>query len=203
MKKMICMMLAFLLMLSCSAWAEEDWYLDTALELAGKMGELAKDDAYIQMMTSQTFACMEPLKTAVFSDVVSAYRCELPDEAGVRVLLKMISGWEMSDAALQYQTMGLPKLPLTLYAGTLSSEILAATSMLTYSMTYVAPEGFVPCLYVLELDGAYVGAAFMKTGEETVTVQVQPLFAKEGGTFEDVLDGLNSVLIPMEVEQVR
>lgn len=201
MKKFLMLLLALAMMI-CPAMAEEsDWYLDTAMELAGKVGELAKDDAYIELMSSQTFASIEPLKAADFGKMISAYRCELPDEAGVRVMMQAASG-KLSDAALEVQISQLPKFPLTMYAAKLGSEAMSVSVILTYKQTYVMPENFEPCIYVIELDGAVVSAAFCKTGEDTVTVEVQPLFGKDEGTMEDLLNALVEDNLPIASEKV-
>lgn len=202
MKKLLIALL-MLAMLGCPALAEEEeWYLDTAMELAGKVGELVKDEAYHQLMTSVEFECLETLKAADFETLFSAHRCTLPDEAGVRVLLKAVAGWELSDAALETQISTLPVLPISLYIGKIGSDELAASSMMTYRRTCIEPANFAPCIYVLEMDGAAVAVAFCKTGEETITVSAQPLFMKTEGTISDLLNELVSGNIPMEVEKV-
>lgn len=203
MKKLF-MTLLVLLMLGCPALAEEaDWYLDKAQELAVKVGVLAKDESYFQMMTGQSFDCAELLKTADFEKMVSAYRCTLPDEAGVRVILRLVSGGEMSDAALDWQIRSLPETVLTMYAGKRGADELAVASMLTYSRTYIAPENFEQCVYVLELDGAIVGVSFSRTGDETVTVSARPMFVDENEGIADALDSLTAFGgIPVLIEQI-
>lgn len=201
--KRVLMILLVLALLGCSAMAEEgDWYLETAVEFAGKVGELVKDDAYVQSMTGMELECLEPLKTADYSKMVSAHRCKMPDEAGVRVLLQAMTGWEMSDAALETWVAKIPVLPITINNGNFGSDELAASTLMVYSRTCAASEDFAPCTYVLELDGAVIGVAFCATGEDTITISAQPLFGEEGGTIDDLLSTFASAGFPMEVEQV-
>lgn len=202
MKRMLMLLLVFAL-LGCSAMAEEgDWYLETAMEFAGKVGELVKDDAYVQSMTGMELECLEPLKTADYSKMVSAHRCEMPDEAGVRVLLQVMTGWEMSDAALETWVAKIPVLPITMNNGKFGADELAASTLMVYSRTCSAPQDFAPCTYVLELDGAVIGVAFCATGEDTITISAQPVFGEEGGTIGDLLSAFASGGFPMEIEKV-
>lgn len=201
--KRFLMLLMALVMLSCPALAEEvDWYLETALEHAGKVGELVKDETYHQLMTSMEFECIDNIKAADFETLISAHRCTLPDEAGIRVLLKAVAGWELSDVAMNVQIATLPELPISLYIGMIGSNELAASTLLRYSRTYTAPENFEPCTYVLEMDGAVVAVAFCETGTDTMTVSAQPLFAKEDTKIDDLLEDFVGGNIPMEIEKV-
>lgn len=201
--KKILLTLLVLMMAASPALAEEmDWYLDNALELAGKVGELALDDGYHQMMSGREYECMEILKSADFAKLISAYRCSMPDETGMRVIFNAAGGWGMSDAALEMQIAGMPLLPITMYAGKNGADELAASVMLKYSRTCIAPEGFEPCAYVLEMDGAVVGAAFCKTGEDTVTMTAQPMFIREGWTMDDLLAAFTADSLPMEIEKI-
>ena len=202
MKKFL-LMLIVAAAIVCPVLAEEsDWYLDMALELAGKVGELVMDDGYHRMMSGREYECIAGLKAADFTKLVSAYRCNMLDEDSLRAVFKVTGGWEMSEAALEMQVSSAPLLPITMYAGKNGADELAASVMLKYSRTFAAPENFESCAYVREMDGAVVGVAFSKTGEETVTLMAQPMLVREGWTIDDVLEAFAEDSLPMEIEKV-
>lgn len=204
MKKLIAILLAVFMLCGCAFAEQEDWYLATAAEHALKVGELIKDEAYMEMYApSMGFDCLTSARNADFGTMKSAYRFQLPDAAGVRVLLQLMSGGELSGAALERTTAGLPSLFITMYMGMQSAENLAAASIATYSRTYIMPEGFEPCFYLLELDGAVVSVAFSATGEDTITVNAQALFPSEAeDTIEDILNDLTNGMMPLAYEKV-
>ena len=74
MKRMFAAAVALALFCTGLAFAQEetqedDWYLETASELARCVGELAGDEAYMQMMTSNPFDILAPLQEADFASV--------------------------------------------------------------------------------------------------------------------------------------
>ena len=66
----------------------------------------------------------------------------------------------------------LAAMPSSLLNGQAGAEWLAAASLLTVSETFLMPEGFVPCIVLLDYGTeADAMVVFTQTGRETVTAQ--------------------------------
>lgn len=186
MKKVLAGMLALMLLLGGVALAEEDGYLNNAMTLAGKVGELARDDVYQDSMSGMSFDCIEALKEADFTELKSAWRCEFPSENVLRTFIATDESADISEAGMERLLTSLPLAVLTMYNGRQSQEAIASASILTYTRTYRMTEGFEPSIYLLELEGAMVGVAFSATGEDTITASAMPVFIGEGQNVEQV-----------------
>lgn len=192
MKKFLSILLAILL-LACPALAEEEnWYLETAKELALSMGELAKDEAYLASMTSASFDCLEPLKAADYENIVSAWIYAVPPVDGVLALLGAAEGAKMSRTAMDYLNTRFAATIPTLYNTSFGSqEGLAAATMLSYSRSFSIPESFDPCIITLELDKGAIAVSFSQTGDDTITATACPLFGPADASPADMVQDLN------------
>lgn len=203
MKKWIAMLMA-LIVLCVPALAEEDWYLTTAGELTEAVGELVRDEVYQESMTSMHLDCVAAIQDADFATVKRAYRTAFPVQK-IRDWIKSqgqdLTG--LTDAAWDRIVVSVPQMMLSMYNGRQSVDAVAASSIISVSRTYVMPEGFESCLLILELEGAVVGAAFLATGEDTVTVVVQPLFCPANETAEDVLRQFREAKALCDFQQIK
>ena len=200
MKKLIAGMLALLMLLCGAALADEDGYLYNGMVLAEKVGELAQDDAYRAAVTGRNLDCADSLKKAVFSDLKSAWRCEFPEDEVTKLLFE--NEPELSEAGKERMLTQLPSEIFSSYNGLMGTDELVAGTVLTYSRTYRMAEGFGPCIYVLELEGAMVGVAFVATGESTITASAMPIFYEEGSSAEQVIDGLSMGELQLSFEKI-
>lgn len=200
MKRWLAALLALMLLAMGTAVADEDGYLSDARTLAEKVGELARDEAYQDNMTGADFDCIEALKEADFSALKNAWRCDIPAESLMRMLTE--AGGTLSEAGMERLMALLPSTILTMYNSRQGTESVAASSILTYACTYRMSEGFEPCLYVLELEGALVGVMFTATGEDTITATAMPIFPGEGQGAEQVIDDLSAEEFPLTFEKI-
>ena len=178
MKRMFAAAVALVLFCTGLAFAQEetqedDWYLETASELARCVGELAGDEAYMQMMTSNPFDILAPLQEADFASVTGAWRIRIGE--GMISLMGTLDG--MSQTGRESLNSNMP----------------------SYSM----PEDFEQCALILRFDGAQVGVAFMQTGEDTITATAYPLFLAEDSSLEESIEAISQGDVPlMAVEKL-
>lgn len=204
MKRMFAAAVALALFCTGLAFAQEetqedDWYLETASELARCVGELAGDEAYMQMMTSNPFDILAPLQEADFASVTGAWRIRIGE--GMISLMGTLDG--MSQTGRESLNSKMPSAILNQWNAYVSVEAVAASTMLAYTRTYSMPEDFEQCALVLQLDGAQVGVAFMQTGEDTITAAAYPLFLAEDSTLEESIEAISQGDVPlMAVEKL-
>ena len=204
MKRMFAVTLALALFCTGLAFAQEetqegDWYLETASELAQCVGELAGDEAYMQMMTSNPFDILAPLQEADFASVTGAWRIRIGE--GMISLMGTLDG--MSQTGRESLNSKMPSVILNQWNAYVSVEAVAASTMLAYTRTYSMPEDFEQCALILQFDGAQVGVAFMQTGEDTITATAYPLFLAEDSTLEESIEAISQGDAPlMAVEKL-
>ena len=188
------------LLLCGAALADGDWYLDNGMMLAEKVGELARDDVYLSSMGGMSFECIDWLKNADFTVLKSAWRCEIPGEDAIRTIVG--SEAVLSEAGMEKMWRMLPSAVPTMFNAKQGTEAVAASSILTYSRTDQMAEGFVLCIYILELEDAMVCAAFDATGEDTITAFALPIFFEEGLSVEQVIDGFSMEELSLSFEKI-
>lgn len=195
------LILSLMLILSLSAAAEEQygWYLQTAKELTSQVGELAADDAYLEIMGAPDLSCAEDFRQADFDAPISAWYYTVPPIKGMLALMGGVS----SDTALEYLESQIPSSAITMYNGKFSADRLAAATVLSYSRSFLLPDGFEPCIVALELDRGAVAVAFAQSGDGIITATAQPLLTDETLSPRDAATGLNSTFplrAPIELE---
>lgn len=204
MKRMFAAAVALALFCTGLAFAQEetqedDWYLETASELARCVGELAGDEAYMQMMTSNPFDILAPLQEADFASVTGAWRIRIGE--GMISLMGTLDG--MSQTGRESLNSKMPSAILNQWNAYVSAEAVAASAMLAYMRTYSMPEDFEQCALILRFDGAQVGVAFMQTGEDTITATAYPLFLAEDSSLEESIEAISQGDVPlMAVEKL-
>ncbi len=204
MKRMFAAAVALVLFCTGLAFAQEetqedDWYLETASELARCVGELAGDEAYMQMMTSNPFDILAPLQEADFASVTGAWRIRIGE--GMISLMGTLDG--MSQTGRESLNSKMPSAILNQWNAYVSAEAVAASAMLAYMRTYSMPEDFEQCALILRFDGAQVGVAFMQTGEDTITATAYPLFLAEDSSLEESIEAISQGDVPlMAVEKL-
>ena len=204
MKRMFAAAVALALFCTGLAFAQEetqedDWYLETASELARCVGELAGDEAYMQMMTSNPFDILAPLQEADFASVTGAWRIRIGE--GMISLMGTLDG--MSQTGRESLNSKMPSAILNQWNAYVSAEAVAASTMLAYMRTYSMPEDFEQCALILQFDGAQVGVAFMQTGEDTITATAYPLFLAEDSSLEESIEAISQGDAPlMAVEKL-
>lgn len=201
MKRLICLVLVLLCLTSVSFAEEENRYLDIAGELAKCVGILAKDTGYQSLVAAPHFEGLEEMAQADFETVISAYSIKIPEMKLFRFLLGISEEETMEDFSWEYMCSQAPMSVLNIYIGRLGAEALAMSSMLRYARTYEMPEGFEPCIILLEMDGAMVGTGFAKTGENTITASAVPFLSSEDAG--EIAEQLLGNVFPLNIKKIR
>lgn len=183
MLKRVALLLAAMLLIG-SAMAEEsenDWYLDISMQLARDVGELAGDEAYIALVLPSLLGDEETsaLNQADYTTLESAYRLTLPDVAELAELAGLPEGVQLSEMGLWMLETMIPDSILFSYVADKEIDSISRMSALSVTRTHTMPDGFEPCVYILEFDHALIGVAFSQTGEDTVSVVAKPLSGDE------------------------
>lgn len=196
MKKILSVLIAVILFASVPAFAE-NWYLDRAVVMAERIGVLAGDKVYIEMyMTTpdDIAGIIEGAAGQSFSDPVRARMLVMPSEKMTANLLEWIGAAEgaqferMSVAAKEELMKKLPGIFASAINARRSATWLAASTVLCTVDTHVMPEGFEPCVLLLEYEGDYsVAVSFAKTGTNTVSASASMI---PSGTLESLTEDL-------------
>ena len=99
MKKLLALLMAALMLTGAALAEEDDWYLDTAEELAACVGELAGDEAYQQLMLDLEFEELDALKDVDYTAPVAAWRIEWSAVGDLLLALySTVEAGDLSDA---------------------------------------------------------------------------------------------------------
>lgn len=200
MKKLLAIVLAILISLSIPAFAEEEnWYLNTAKELAIMVGEFSRDEGYQEMMGGH-FDVIDTIKTADFENILSAWRYGSPATDSMVSLLSIASNTPMCEAAQKYLADRFLGTIVSMHNSRYGAENLAAATVISYSCTYVMPDDFAPCIIALELDHAAIAVSFIQTGDDTITATACPLFGSADESFSETVQSLNGPM-PMLIKK--
>lgn len=187
MKKCFALLMALALTLCAAACAvaeaapvlaDDSWYLETALDLADKMGSLADNEAYVELFIGMGE------DTDGFADIMAQLNGLEPDEVVTYAFREdalegLANAYQMDEVSIK-----LAEPVMDILARRMSSSLgsllnshvggtlwLAISNALACTETYIIPEGFAPCALFLRYDGqeAAILVTFTQTGEETIT----------------------------------
>ena len=203
MKRLAALFLLLTLWACPAARAEEDWYLETAEELAACMGELVRDDLYRkQQLLYANSPAVASLISADYQSPVNRWSIPLSDALAGDVLALFGLVGAQSEFGME---------PLLLRATTLlisnaiqedrSMDAMTARDAYSFTRTCRMPEDFVPHYCLLEFDHALLAMAFVPTGGDCVTVTVSPVFVNEGTSGEDVAGMIRNPLSMLDAEE--
>ncbi|MGI6174407.1 MAG: hypothetical protein ACOYI8_11025 [Christensenellales bacterium] len=182
------------------AVAEEDPLLAISMEMVANVHALASDAGYMGMygfMSDQEY--IPTFAEADCADLRQAYSLKIP---GVNLLMLLAGGTKMSEA-------GRIKAKRTLYSslssywnGSKGSSAMTDATLLTWSHSYAAPEGFGDCAWLVDCSGAIYHIAFVETGENIITATASPIFLDEGETIDTVLESFREQNPTLSLSQI-
>lgn len=205
MKRIVCWIIAVLCAMPCALGegSIQDWYFEVGAQMTKELGVLVSDEAYVEMYMAADLDCVDVLREADYEQVLEAYYYKMPSMLLMKLIMNLAEDEKMSDIAWELFEMRFPQMILSLYGGSKGSEALAATTMMTFSRTFSEPEDFSAGLLLLVVPDGMAGVAFTKTGDDTVTATIQPVFLMESGAEETIEAIESSSLIPMKAEKIR
>lgn len=218
MKKAIALILLLALLIPCAALAEDDWALAKAKDLARHMQKLAGDEAYVSLLGMQgAIDLAREMTEADFSEPAAIWRVAIPS---AQELYDMISGIRSEDDDLQALTsmtdLGFRELAGRLPSSAISSVMGSAlsgddsftgwmmlSSMLSASRGYAEPEGFEPCLLLMDFPGRFgVAAVFSRIGDGVVYASAQPVPAGLMASAQGQIDELEAAGIHLDIRRI-
>lgn len=203
MKRFLSLFLLIVFLLCPPATAEEDWYLETAKELAVRMGELVQDELYqYQYLLCEDSPAFASLKATDFQNPSDIWSIPISGElAGEIFALYGITGAQ-SEFGMEQLLLHMTTLLITNgIQEDRSYDAMLVQSAYAFSRTRRMPENFAPHFCLLEFDHALLAVAFTATGESCVTLTVTPVFVSEGTTGEAVAGMLRAPLSMLEEEE--
>ena len=158
--------------------ADDGWYLETALDLAEKMGLLADNEAYVELFIGMG------QDTDGFADLMAQLSGLEPDEVVTYAfredaLKTLAAAYQMDEVSVKLAEPVMEMLARRM-SGSLGSLLnshvggdlwLAISNTLALTETYIMPEDFAPCALFLLYEGqeTAVLVTFTQTGVETIT----------------------------------
>lgn len=153
--------------------AEQDWYLEKAAILTGRLYELISFEGLVEVYTSQeeVISLIGSWRTAMESEPVSVKGYDLPP-------VELISEFtpEMKNipaVLLEKIERSMASLLVSQINGMMGVNFLAASTIPTLSEGYIMPEGFRPCVILYEYENICVSVSFTQIGEQVVSATVQ------------------------------
>ena len=198
MKRFLSLFLLIVFLLCPPATAEEYWYLETAKELAVRMGELVQDELYQrQYLLYEDSPAFASLKATDFQNPSDIWSIPISGEI---FALYGITGAQ-SEFGMEQLLLHMTTLLITNgIQEDRSIDAMLVQSAYAFSRTRRMPENFAPHFCLLEFDHALLAVAFTATGESCVTLTVTPVFVSEGTTGEAVAGMLRAPLSMLEEE---
>ena len=219
MKRFIALLLAALLAFPCAALAEDDWAVTEAKALAQTLWKLSNDPHYVETMMALPDArtLAEELAEADFSEPSAVWRVAIPGAQELYDMLQKAHSVDddfeaitaMSDLAFREIVRRLPAiavssaLSMALSQDENPSVWLAFSSILSTGSGCVEPEGFEPCIVLLDYPGRFgVAVAFNRIGEGVVSTTAQPVPSGMMARVQGMLNELENAGIRLDIRRI-
>lgn len=153
--------------------AEQDWYLENAAALTGRLYELISFEGLAEVYTSQeeVISLIDSWKTAMESEPISVKGYDLPP---VELISEFTPEMKNIPAVLLDKIeMSMASLLVSQINGMMGVNFLAASMIPTLNEGYIMPEGFRPCIILYEYENICVSVSFTQIGEQVVSATVQ------------------------------
>lgn len=201
---LICLILCVCFLCGSCASAEEKSLQKIAAELINDLHELANDEAYLEA-TASSISYYKPyfasIAEADLTDMKSIVSVKIP---GTGLLMLITGSAKMSRPGREKALQSIYRFG-TIINARYGSDALAASAILTFSRTYLAPEFFSNCCWLVDCGDAIVCVSFIETGDGIITATAEPLFLSEGKTMDDLKKEIRSsipiaLFIPVKPE---
>ena len=214
MKKLLIAVLALAL---CGAMltglAEENWYVQQALEQADELRALAGDANYINMMTptQDVIKLASDFSGIDISHPTSVYSLRIPDEQEINEILTRLSALDESLAVISTLSDQARKALIRRMSGGLASMLaarqsvgwVALSSALSTGRAFIEPEDFQPCVLLIEFAGDFaIMSSFTRTGEGVAAASTQIVPAGTMETVSEPLNMLKSLGVELDIQQI-
>lgn len=197
MKKLIAALIA-LMLIALPALGEGEWYITRANELAQQMSALANDEAYISAYYSSELGALREYASADLTQPIAAWRIDMPAGSEWANAIKSELDSDFDETALDAIHAMIGNMLFTMVISSHGSDAMIVNSLLTVDKSERLPDDFSEQLWLLDYGDAMLGASFVQTGEDSITISLHPL---PSTALEDIAE-MAANLAPLSMKPV-
>lgn len=197
MKKLMASLIA-LMLIALPALGEGEWYITRANELAQQMSALANDEAYISAYYSSELDALQKFASADLTQPIAAWRIDLPAGSEWANAIGSDLGKTFDETALDAIHATIGNMLFTMIIGSHGSDAMVVNSLLTVDKSERLPDDFSEQLWLLDYGDVMLGASFVQTGADSMTIMLYPL---PDTALEDIA-GMAVNLAPLSMKPV-
>ncbi len=174
MKKLMAALIA-LMLIALPALGEGEWYITRANELAQQMSALANDEAYISAYYSSELDALQKFASADLTQPIAAWRIDLPAGSEWANAIGSDLGKTFDETALDAIHATIGNVLFSMIIGSHGSDAMVVNSLLTVDKSERLPDDFSEQLWLLDYGDVMLGASFVQTGADSMTIMLYPL----------------------------
>ena len=174
MKKLIALLIA-LMLIALPALGEGEWYITRANELAQQMSALANDEAYISAYYSSELDALQKFASADLTQPIAAWRIDLPAGSEWVQLYESELGAPIDESVLDVIQIKIGNILFNILNNNHGSEAMVASNLLRVEQSERLPDDFSEQLWLLDYGDVMLGASFVQTGADSMTIMLYPL----------------------------
>lgn len=174
MKKLMALLIA-LMLIALPALGEGEWYITRANELAQQMSALANDEAYISAYYSSELDALQKFASADLTQPIAAWRIDLPAGSEWVQLYESELGAPIDESVLDVIQIKIGNIIFNILNNNHGSEAMVASNLLRVEQSERLPDDFSEQLWLLDYGDAMLGASFVQTGADSMTIMLYPL----------------------------
>ena len=197
MKKLMAALIA-LMLIALPALGEGEWYITRANELAQQMSALANDEAYISAYYSSELGALQEFASADLTQPIAAWRINMPAGSEWANAIGSDLGKTFDETALDAIHAMIGSTLFSMIVSQHGSDAMVINSLLTVEQSERLPDDFSEQLWILDYGDAMLGASFVQTGDDSITISLHPL---PGTALEDIA-GMAPNLAPLSMKPV-
>lgn len=219
MKKLIALLLALALLAPCAALAEDEWIQAEAEGLAQQLWKLCNDPYFVETMVvmPEAQSLAGEMAAADFTEPSALWRVAIPTAQELYDMLASATTVDddfeaiaaMSDLGFRELARRLPASAVSIALNTALSEDgiephwILFSSVLSTGKGYVEPEGFEPCLLLMDYPGSFgVAVSFSRIGEGVISATAQPVPSGMMTRVQGMLDELEGAGIHLDIRRI-
>ena len=174
MKKLMAALVA-LMLVALPALGEGEWYISRANELAQQMSALANDEAYISAHYSSELDTLQEFASANLTQPIAAWRIDLPAGSEGARLYERELGAPIDESVLDVIPIKIGNILFNILNNNHGADAMVVSTLLRTEQSERLPDDFSEQLWLLDYGDTMLGASFVQTGEDSMTIMLYPL----------------------------
>ena len=197
MKKLMAALIA-LMLIALPALGEGEWYITRANELAQQMSALANDEAYISAYYSSELDALQEFASADLTQPIAAWRINMPAGSEWVQLYESELGAPIDESMLDVIQIKIGNILFNILNNNHGSEAMVASNLLRVEQSERLPDDFSEQLWLLDYGDVMLGASFVQTGADSMTIMLYPL----PGTALEEIEAIAEEFAPLAIHPV-